>query len=325
MPERGRARDRTGGYAGTWPPRESCCRESLSIRRPTFWSAFAAKLRTWARAEAGAGRLLPWVPVAFGAGIAVYFTADREPVAWVATATAAAFCLAALLLRRHRLLSACGSRRGDDRRVRHGDVEDRARCPRRACSSRCTRLRSKALSKPTKCVNAPTGLFCALSRWRPRATHQTGSGAALGQKGHRTRRRQLCGVESATAAAARTDAARKLRFRTRHVFPGHRRVGLCHGCDQGRGPAASAAAWLALCRADAGASRCHRCAHTPVLEWRFPRDCDGTSDRAARCHHRRLSTTPCSFPGSAMCSRFPAITWPSSPASCSLRSARCWR
>jgi competence protein ComEC len=36
-------------------------------------------LRAWICAEAGAGRLLPWVPVAFGTGIALYFTADREP------------------------------------------------------------------------------------------------------------------------------------------------------------------------------------------------------------------------------------------------------
>lgn len=104
MPERGRARDRTGGYAGTWPPRETVA-ANPSRSSPDIWSAFAAKLRTWARAEAAAGRLLPWVPVAFGAGIAVYFTADHEPVAWVATATAAAFCLAALLLRRHRLFT----------------------------------------------------------------------------------------------------------------------------------------------------------------------------------------------------------------------------
>jgi competence protein ComEC len=47
--------------------------------------------------------LLPWVPIAFGTGIALYFTADHEPVAWVAAATAAALCVTALLLRRHAL------------------------------------------------------------------------------------------------------------------------------------------------------------------------------------------------------------------------------
>jgi competence protein ComEC len=65
--------------------------------------AASSKLREWVRAEAGAGRLLPWVPVAFGAGIAFYFAADREPVASVAAAAAIVLCVAAFLLRRHKL------------------------------------------------------------------------------------------------------------------------------------------------------------------------------------------------------------------------------
>ena len=102
MPERGRARDRTGGYAGTWPPRETAL--ASPSRSPSgIWPALVARLRAWARAEAGAGRLLPWVPVAFGAGIAIYFSADHEPIAWVVAATAGVLCAAALLLRRHRL------------------------------------------------------------------------------------------------------------------------------------------------------------------------------------------------------------------------------
>jgi competence protein ComEC len=43
------------------------------------------------------------VPVAFGAGIAIYFSADHEPIAWVVAATAGVLCVAALLLRRHGL------------------------------------------------------------------------------------------------------------------------------------------------------------------------------------------------------------------------------
>jgi competence protein ComEC len=60
-------------------------------------------LREWVRAEAGAGRLLPWVPVAFGTGIAFYFTADREPVASATAVVATALCLAAFLLRRQKI------------------------------------------------------------------------------------------------------------------------------------------------------------------------------------------------------------------------------
>ena len=36
-----------------------------------------------------AGRLLPWLPVAFGLGIVIYFTAEREPALWAALALAA--------------------------------------------------------------------------------------------------------------------------------------------------------------------------------------------------------------------------------------------
>ena len=57
----------------------------------------------WVRAEAGAGRLLPWVPVAFGTGIAFYFAADHEPVLPVAAVTALALCAAAFLLRRQKM------------------------------------------------------------------------------------------------------------------------------------------------------------------------------------------------------------------------------
>ncbi|MGY4289367.1 hypothetical protein ACVWXO_008633 [Bradyrhizobium sp. LM2.7] len=47
--------------------------------------------------------MLPWLPVAFGCGIALYFAADHEPVLWVAAVTAAAMTTGAILLRRSRL------------------------------------------------------------------------------------------------------------------------------------------------------------------------------------------------------------------------------
>jgi competence protein ComEC len=65
------------------------------------WLSWIETVKSWLRAEAGPGRLLPWVPVAFGTGIAVYFAAEREPVASVAAATAAALCFVAFLARRH--------------------------------------------------------------------------------------------------------------------------------------------------------------------------------------------------------------------------------
>src|SRR5206468_11085000 len=63
-------------------------------------------LCAWARAEAGAGRLLPWVPVAFGTGIALYFAADHEPVLPVAAIVAIALCTVAVLLRRQKFFPA---------------------------------------------------------------------------------------------------------------------------------------------------------------------------------------------------------------------------
>src|SRR4051812_12081458 len=67
-----------------------------------WWPTLVGRLREWAAAEAGPGRLLPWIPIAFGSGIAFYFAADREPVAWVAGVAAAGLVAAALLLRRSR-------------------------------------------------------------------------------------------------------------------------------------------------------------------------------------------------------------------------------
>ena len=80
MAEPGRAPGRMQGYAGTWPPRSAAAAGGLAPSGLRAWSSFTAKLREWAAAEAGAGRLFPWVPVAFGVGIAVYFAADHEPV-----------------------------------------------------------------------------------------------------------------------------------------------------------------------------------------------------------------------------------------------------
>jgi competence protein ComEC len=67
------------------------------------WSAFTAKLREWVVAEAGAGRLLPWVPVAFGAGIAFYFAASHEPFRWAVALAAVGFSATAFLLRRKKI------------------------------------------------------------------------------------------------------------------------------------------------------------------------------------------------------------------------------
>jgi competence protein ComEC len=106
MAERGGAPGRTQGIAGTWPPRGAAQAGPLAPSGLSAFPSFIETLRSWVRAEAGAGRLLPWVPVAFGTGIACYFAADREPVLGVAAVAAIMFCTAAFLLRRRKIFPA---------------------------------------------------------------------------------------------------------------------------------------------------------------------------------------------------------------------------
>jgi competence protein ComEC len=99
----GRGRGRAQTIADVWPPRGVGQAGGAVAAGRSAWPPLAAKLREWLRAEAGAGRLFPWVPVAFGAGIALYFSADHEPVLWLTALAALALITGAVLLRRHRL------------------------------------------------------------------------------------------------------------------------------------------------------------------------------------------------------------------------------
>ena len=103
MAEQGGSSGRARGYAGTWPPRGAV--RAGGIAPPSFaaWPRFIEQVRQWVRAEAGAGRLLPWVPVAFGTGIAFYFTADHEPVLSAGAGAAVVLGAAAFLLRRRKI------------------------------------------------------------------------------------------------------------------------------------------------------------------------------------------------------------------------------
>jgi competence protein ComEC len=65
-----------------------------------FGAGLLAHLGALAAAEAGPGRLFPWIPVAFGAGIVLYFTAAHEPMLAAASTAAGALCLAAFFARR---------------------------------------------------------------------------------------------------------------------------------------------------------------------------------------------------------------------------------
>jgi competence protein ComEC len=105
MAEPGRPQRILQGIAGTWPTGRTVQAGGFVPVGFGAWSSLVDTLRGWARAEAGAGRLLPWVPVAYGMGIALYFAADHEPVLSVAAVTAIVLCIAAFLLRRSRLFA----------------------------------------------------------------------------------------------------------------------------------------------------------------------------------------------------------------------------
>ena len=95
-----RSRARTGTRTGvrTWPVGGVGTAWSGSRWRAEF--AVPERIREWALAEVGPGRLLPWFAVVFGAGIVLYFTAEREPAWWAASASAGTGAIAAVLLRR---------------------------------------------------------------------------------------------------------------------------------------------------------------------------------------------------------------------------------
>lgn len=98
MADGGREQDRPrAGRAIAWPPRETAVASALPGH---WWRSLAESNLNWIRAEAGPGRLLPWIPVAFGVGIAFYFAASREPVAAVVVPVAGMACLLALAMRR---------------------------------------------------------------------------------------------------------------------------------------------------------------------------------------------------------------------------------
>ena len=65
-----------------------------------FAGSAAQHVRNWARADVGPGRLVPWLAIAFGLGIVLYFSADREPAAWAAGALVVAAVAAAVVARR---------------------------------------------------------------------------------------------------------------------------------------------------------------------------------------------------------------------------------
>jgi competence protein ComEC len=91
--------------AKTWAPEADAARRPAGLLLPHGIVDAAGSLRgllsEWIAAEVAPGRLMPWLPVAFGFGIVVYFSADREPAWWAAAGLAIAV-VGITVLARHR-------------------------------------------------------------------------------------------------------------------------------------------------------------------------------------------------------------------------------
>jgi competence protein ComEC len=103
MVEWGRGGDPGRSRSDTFAPDAAGRRRALAwpIILAELGRAAAERLRNWAIADVAPGRLLPWLPVGFGLGIAVYFAAEREPTWWAATALVSfSIAITALVRRR---------------------------------------------------------------------------------------------------------------------------------------------------------------------------------------------------------------------------------
>jgi len=99
---------RAGARTTTWQPRGAAAGQlqpsvgqlSDYFRRALEW------LKLTLADEAARAQLLPWLAVAYGAGIVLYFTAEHEPQVSVVAPIAAAGCVVAFLVRRSRFYPA---------------------------------------------------------------------------------------------------------------------------------------------------------------------------------------------------------------------------
>jgi competence protein ComEC len=89
--------------AKAWAAEVDAARRRAGAAAPEFGATAARikrQLSEWALTEVAPGRLLPWLPVAFGLGVVLYFTADHEPFWWAAVPLAVAAVAVAALARR---------------------------------------------------------------------------------------------------------------------------------------------------------------------------------------------------------------------------------
>src|SRR5262249_37638353 len=97
MAEQGKVRGRAqawrpwagaGGPPLAWPP-----------GLIGFANGAAQRVHGWALADVGPGRLVPWIAIAYGIGIILYFSTEQEPASWAAIALLAGTVAAAVAAR----------------------------------------------------------------------------------------------------------------------------------------------------------------------------------------------------------------------------------
>jgi competence protein ComEC len=307
------SRHRTQGVAGTCPPRGAAQGAILAPSPSRAWSSLLERLRAWVCAEASAGRLLPRVPVAFGAGIALYFTASHEPVLWAGIAVAAALAMAAYLLCRSRFFFAAVLTAA----VAAGFATATFRTAHLAHTVLTRPLFSVALSGyvETRDIRERTDRFVLRVTQmdapqfsgkldRVRLSVRKGTAPDVGSFVELKARLQP------PLAPLRPDS---YDFSRDLFFQGIAGSGFVTGSikvtepPEGGGIALRYAAFMQGLR-DAIDAR---------IRERLDGDERAIATAIAATPSRRQSTTPCSFPVSAMSCRFPAITWLSWQASCS--------
>lgn len=85
---KGRARAGARAGARTWPlgGRAQGASPGWLGALPPLARSAGTRIGDWAAHDGAPGRLVPWLPVAFGLGVVLYFAADREPFLWAGVA-----------------------------------------------------------------------------------------------------------------------------------------------------------------------------------------------------------------------------------------------
>ena len=203
----------------------------------------------WTAAELAPGRLMPWLPVAFGFGIVLYFTAGREPALWAALA-AAAFGVALTVWARRSVV-------GLPLALGFAAIA----CGFAAATLQTARLAHPVLAYPTWRAQVTGFVEAREERARSdrivvRVCDDLGAAHAREARARaRCRAQRDCAggrpfrcLQGASVAAAAAAASRRLRLCPRHVLPEDRCLRLCAGPHQDIAAAACAEFDVALRR-----------------------------------------------------------------------------